>query len=132
VVYLLDTDVVIDHLAEEPRIMALLNDLAPEGLFMSTVTLMEALEGVLEAPEPDARQRLEVLLRGVPLVPIDEAIARQAAEIRHYLRVRRKRVRTRALDIVIAATAVVRGYTLVTRNVKDFRDIPGLTLYEAS
>jgi predicted nucleic acid-binding protein len=38
-------------------------------------------------------------------------------------------MRTRGtVDTLIAATALAGGFDLVTRNVKDFADIPGLTL----
>jgi predicted nucleic acid-binding protein len=35
-------------------------------------------------------------------------------------------VRQRALDLIIAATALEHDLTLVTRNREDFQDIPGL------
>jgi len=53
------------------------------------------------------------------ILPIIEAIARQAGELRGKLQTEGK-VRTQA-DILIAATAKIYGLTLVTRNVKDFQ-----------
>jgi predicted nucleic acid-binding protein len=41
-----------------------------------------------------------------------------------------KRVNQRALDVVIAATAIEYGLTLVTRNITDYADIPDLTLHQ--
>lgn len=52
-------------------------------------------------------------------VSVDQHIARHAGELG----------RTRATklpDLLIAATALELGMPLVTRNVRDFRDIPGL------
>ncbi len=43
-----------------------------------------------------------------------------------------KRVKPRALDLVIAATAFEHGLTLVTQNRDDYKDIPGLKLYQVS
>jgi len=40
-----------------------------------------------------------------------------------------KRVKSRALDLINAAIALERDLTLVTRNVEDYKDIPGLQLY---
>ena len=40
-----------------------------------------------------------------------------------------KRVNSRALDLLIAATALEYDLTLVTRNTEDYGDIPGLKLY---
>jgi predicted nucleic acid-binding protein len=46
------------------------------------------------------------------------------------LRSQNKRVKSRALDLIIAATALEDGLTLVTNNTDDFKDIPDLTLYQ--
>jgi predicted nucleic acid-binding protein len=39
-----------------------------------------------------------------------------------------KRVKSRALDLIIAATALEYGLTLVTKNTEDFKDISDLSL----
>ena len=54
----------------------------------------------------------------------------RAGEIRHALQSSGKRIHNRALDLIIAATAIEYGMTLVTRNIADYRDIPGIQLYE--
>jgi predicted nucleic acid-binding protein len=36
----------------------------------------------------------------------------------------------RGFDILIAATAIEHGLTLVTRNIDDYADIPGIELYQ--
>jgi predicted nucleic acid-binding protein len=41
-----------------------------------------------------------------------------------------KRVNSRALDLIIAATALEYSLTLVTKNTDGFKDIPDLTLYQ--
>ena len=45
--YLIDSDVLIDHLAGATQWTDLLMRLAPEGLAISTVTYMEVLQGCL-------------------------------------------------------------------------------------
>ena len=49
--------------------------------------------------------------------------------MRVQLRSQGRSVRNRALDLLIAATAIQHNLTLVSRNADDYRDIPGLTLY---
>ena len=44
--YLLDTNIIIPHLAEDPATMALITILARDGIAVSTVTLMEAWQGI--------------------------------------------------------------------------------------
>lgn len=60
------------------------------------------------------------------------AVARRCAGLREMLRKQGKRVNQRAFDLLIAATAIEHGLTLVTRNTDDYEDIPGLKLYEPS
>ena len=42
-----------------------------------------------------------------------------------------KRVGQRALDLIVAATAIEHDLVLVTRNVRDYADIPQIKLYES-
>ena len=44
--YLIDSDWVIDHLDDDPDAIALLEELAGEGIAISIVTYMEVLQGV--------------------------------------------------------------------------------------
>lgn len=128
--YLIDSDWTIDHLAEVPEAEQLLAQLAPDGIAISIVTYMEIYEGALRAPDrAQAFRKLDALLSAVPIVPFDSAVARLCAEIRNQLRRQRRRVNSRALDLVIAATALTLNLTLVTRNIRDYSDVQGLVLY---
>ena len=49
--------------------------------------------------------------------------------MREALKRQGKRVRPRALDLLIAATTLHYGLTLVTRNRDDYQDIPALHLH---
>jgi tRNA(fMet)-specific endonuclease VapC len=57
---------------------------------------------------------------GVLVLPFD------LAAISRYDDLRRQRVRIATMDLRIAATALSRGLTLLTRNVRDFGKVPGL------
>lgn len=61
-------------------------------------------------------------------MPVTFEIARRCAEVRADLQRRGRSIRPRALDLLIAATAMEHGLTLVTRNVSDYGDVPGLRL----
>ena len=128
--YLVDTDWLIDHLAQAPAAEALLSELAGEGVAISIISYMEAYQGTLRSPNPaGAQARLQTLANTVPVLPLSIAVAQRCARLREWLRTRGRRVRPRALDLLIAATALEYQLTLVTRNVDDYRDIPGLELY---
>ncbi len=94
---------------------------------------MEVYQGVLRSPDPrQAEQRLDAFLTAVPVLPISRAVARRCAQLREVLLQQGRQsgqVRRRALDLLIAATAMEYGCTLVTHNAEDFKDIPGLGTY---
>lgn len=127
--YLLDSDVLIDYLNEDAETVRIVREYALRGIALSTVAYMEVLEGELDLRSmSEARSRLATLLGDSVILEVDEAIASICAEIRRILRLRGSRVRPRALDLLIAATAIEYKLTLVTRNRADYHDIPGLTM----
>ena len=127
--YLLDSDIVIDHLVDDPEAVRLVARLAPSGLSMSAVSYMEAAQGIGRDTDPAAMAAaLRTLITTVPVLPFATAEASRCAGLRETLRARGRRVTSRALDLIIAGTAVEHGPILVTRNIRDYRDIPGLDL----
>ncbi len=131
--YLIDTDRLIDHLADDPSALQLLTRLADQGIAMSAVSYMELYQGVVQNPDPDAaRAKLERLLSVVPILPFTRDVAETCARIRAELQRMGKRIRPRALDLQIAATAITYGLSLVTGNVDDYDDITELSLYQSS
>jgi predicted nucleic acid-binding protein len=127
--YLIDTDVLSDHLADDPATVQLLQQPVPDGISISMITYMEAYQGVLQSPDPAAAQaKFAAFIAQVPVVPFSHEVARRCAELRLTLKQEGKRVRPRALDLITAATALQHNLTLVTRNLDDYRDIPQLVL----
>ena len=128
--YLIDTDLVIDHLANIPAANKLLDKLAPEGIAISIITYMEAYQGVVRSPNVKAaRAKLQTFRRSVPVLPFSLSVAKRCAILREQLQHEQKRVKSRALDLMNAAIALEHDLTLVTRNVEDYHDIPGLHMY---
>lgn len=129
--YLIDSDVVIDHLADDPAAVWLLDRRAPDGLTISMITYMEVYQGILVSPDPaQAQAKVDAFVAAVPIVPFSAAVARRCARLRGELQQHGKRVRSRALDLLTAATALEHDLTVVTRNLADYEDIPGLALYQ--
>ena len=128
--YLVDTDLVIDHLAHITQANQLLDKLAAEGIAISIITYMEAYQGVVRSSNPqEARAKFQTFRRSVPVLPFSLSVAKRCAALREQLKHEQKRVKSRALDLINAAIALEHDLTLVTRNVEDYQDIPGLELY---
>ena len=131
--YLIDSDWVIDHLDDVPAAVALLDQLAADGIAISIITYMEVFQGRMRSPNPqEAQEKLEQFLAAVPVLPFTPAVAERCASLREMLRTQGKRVNSRALDLLNAAIALEHNLILVTRNLDDYNDIPGLDLYQAT
>lgn len=87
--------------------------------FVSTISVMEifAFSGMSE----QEKKTIDSLLRNVIMTPVSYSIAKRAGELARTRRVGKA-------DLLIAATALELGLPLMTRNVKDFKKIPGLRL----
>lgn len=126
--HLIDTDVVISHLYGriDPSVLP---ELRRGGIAISVLTLMEIAEGIEGGRTPRrARQGFRRFLRGTRVLVVSRAIGERAAAVRLDLRRQRRQVNERVIDILIASTALEHDLTLVTRNIRDYQDIPGLRL----
>jgi predicted nucleic acid-binding protein len=127
--YLIDSDIVIYHLNGQAQAQAFLLRLLNSPVFLSAVTYMEVEEGIaLSSNVALAAQRWQQVQGATVLLPFDQAEAHRAAGIRRQFRSQGLSVRSRPLDIMIAATALENGLTLATNNPADYRGIPGLLI----
>ncbi len=94
------------------------------AVVLSALSLAELQRGLYKDPANTAIRlpRLELLLRAIPVLPFDaaEAYGRIIASLGW--------VKGRDFDRMIAAHALSTASILITENVADFRDIPGLTI----
>jgi len=125
--FVLDTNVVSELRKAasgkaEPRVVAWASSIRPAALFLSVVTLMEIEQGILQLERRDLRQGAVIrhwFVRQVQpafagrVLPIDDTVALRCARL-HVPDPRQER------DALIAATALVHGMTVVTRNTADF------------
>ncbi|HUG16120.1 MAG TPA: type II toxin-antitoxin system VapC family toxin [Thermomicrobiales bacterium] len=129
---LIDTDIVIYHLNDVQPATQLVDRLFDEGIAISAITLMEVLDGLEQARDARSAQlRFDVFAGRVPVIPFVRVEAVIAASVRRALRQQGRRVRPRALDLQIAATALTNDLTLVTNNPSDYQDIRDLRLQHA-
>lgn len=123
--FLLDTNVVSEtrkRARAQPNVMAWLASVPAAELHISAITILELDQGQLAVARRDPTQG-ELLRRWIEqrvltafdgrILPVDLPVVRRCA----LLQVPDRRPVT---DALIAATALVHGLTVVTRNVRDF------------
>ena len=120
--YVLDTNAIIYYTGDEPAAVAVLEPIfaEPVPIYVSTLTELELFSYAHLSVEEEAR--LEAFLPSVQLLPLTSNIARIAGDLR------RLYPRLRSFDSSIAATALFTSSTLITRNVRDFEPIGGLSV----
>ncbi len=127
--YLLDSDVLSSYLDRDADTIFEVENLMLAGVSISIVSYMETYQVTFLGSDTEERQRRHHnALAGMPILDFTVPIARRCAKVRHDLNAAGRRVRSRALDLMIAATALEHGLILVTRNVADYRDIPDLRI----
>jgi predicted nucleic acid-binding protein len=120
---LLDTSVVIDLDVIEPA------DL-PDETSVSALTLAELSAGTHATDDPAERarrqDRLQQLESWVEPLAFDADCAREYGRVYAAVVAAGRQPRRRAVDLLIAATALAAGLPLYTRNADDFRGLEGL------
>lgn len=125
--YLLDTNVISELRKAKsgkanPHVIAWAKDISPAIMFISVITVLELEMGILAVEHRDVKQG--AILRSwmdthvLPafsdrILLVDVAVALRCAKL-HIPNPQSDR------DAIIAATALVHGMTIVTRNVRDF------------
>ncbi len=127
--YLLDTDWAIQALHGRAAAVATLGRLTPHRVAVSVVTLGELHEGAFRSSNPIAHiESLRRFLHPYPMLNLNEPIMQRFGEYRAFLR--RRGALISDFDIIIGATAVHHGLTVLTFNVRHLERIPDVRLYE--
>ena len=125
--YLLDTDWVIHYLHGHTAIVQRLDELQPQGLALSIISLAELYEGVYYSCDPEGDEHdLNDFLRGVTVLGIDEDICKTFGKERGHLRAAGMLIGD--FDIMIAVTALHYNLTLLTNNRRHFERVTGLRM----
>ena len=117
--YLIDANAAVYAMDEgHETLTARIAACQPGEIAISTISFAEVAYGtyVGKPPSPDV---LDAFVEAIPLLAFDEPAARE------YARLPFKRAR---FDRLLAAHALSMGATVITRNLVDFADVPGLTV----
>lgn len=117
--YLLDANCAIYAMIDASnKVSQRLADLSPGEIAISAISFSEVALGT-QNQRPPPPEVLDAFVAAVPILPFDEAAARA------YARLPFKRAR---FDRLLAAHALSIGAIIVTNNVADFSDVPGLRI----
>lgn len=127
--YLIDSDWIVDWLKGRPDAHALFQKLATDPMAVSVVTYGEVYEGIYYGRNrQQIEQAFQQFMRGVTIIPMNRPIAHRYGIIRGDLR--QQGLSIGDPDVMIAATALHRSLTLVTQNLRHFKRIRELMLYQ--
>ncbi|MDZ4683212.1 MAG: type II toxin-antitoxin system VapC family toxin [Saprospiraceae bacterium] len=120
--YLIDSNAVIDYLSGKliPNGMTFMNGVVNAVPKVSVITKIEVLG---YNTSPVAYQILTDFMDDSDILELSESVAIQTIELR-------KQYKIRLPDAIIAATALVHGFELISRNTGDFKNIMGLTVVD--
>lgn len=123
--YLLDTNVLSETRRKQAdeRVIRFISSTEPSVLFLSVLTLGELRKGVAlkGRSDPSAARALGSWVDGLEFSFADRVLGIEAATARLWGELSAQRPRP-VVDTLLAATAVVHGLTLVTRNTADVLD----------
>ncbi|RCR66258.1 type II toxin-antitoxin system VapC family toxin [Larkinella punicea] len=119
--HLLDSNTIIDYLAAKlpPSSMLKMHEIVNGGLFISVISQIEVLGYNTGYTDIDTRNALFIDL--AEIFTLSTEIVQRTIAIR-------KQYKIKLPDAIIAATALVHDFTLITRNSSDFKRIDALRL----
>ena len=135
--YILDSDTLQLYQEEYPNVVGRVHAVAPGDRATSVVTVEEQLSGwYTELRQAKDHKRLAWAYRRlaanirflakIQIVDFDEPAIQRCEEQK------KLKLKVRKMDLRIAAIVLERDAILVTRNVGDFRQVPGLTIEDWS
>lgn len=121
--YLIDTNVLVYYLdGDIPPTNTDVDAIFRDSFVVSVISKIEFLGWSEYLSSPDQLETARRFIGNAKVVSLTDDITETVIDLR-------RRHRTQLPDCIIAATAIVRNATLVTRNTDDFEDM-GVALYD--
>ena len=125
--WLLDTSTIVAALRGHVEVRRRLAAASPDDLTVPSVAVAELVYGAERSTDPmRARLVWREFVEPYVVVPFDRAAAEQHGRLRFALRAQPIGER----DLLIAATALAHGLTVVTGNTREFGRVPGLAVQD--
>lgn len=125
--YTLDTDIVIEFLRGNEKVIKKIRSLPHEtSICITSLTVYELYKGVYLIGERQREQEVEEFIRHVKVFQLEEHIEKRAGKI--YADLRKNGEIISDADILIAAIVLCNDSVLVTNNINHFKRIKNLKI----
>jgi tRNA(fMet)-specific endonuclease VapC len=126
--YALDTNIIIRYLRKDSNISRNFRNAVTENhdIIIPQIVDYEMRRGFCIANAPKKEANYNILIQDCEIVEMDMQSWKYAAQV--YKILYRKGYTVGELDILIGAFCIVNGYTLVTNNTADFKNMDGIIL----
>ncbi|HLC68154.1 MAG TPA: PIN domain-containing protein [archaeon] len=125
--YCLDTDIIAFILRGDEKIKKKISSVDPESISITTITLCELFKGAYKSSR--AKENVSMvhdILRNYNLLSLN--ITSSEIYGMDFIKLEKEGKLTQVLDLMIASIAKANNLILITRNKKDFENIPDLKL----
>jgi len=124
----LDTDVIVHFLRKNEKSVELINKIleSKQKIKITSINEFELWKGIYKIYNKNRENSLKQFLSCIQIMPLDSNSSRKAAEIFQSLESEGNPVD--ALDVMIAAIAIINDESVLTLNRKHFERIKGLKL----
>ena len=130
----LDTSIIVAAERRAGDFTQFLASLGDQPVGLAAITASELLHGLLRATGPAVRARrgafVDAVLDAIPVLPFGLPEARRHAEV--WAELMQEGALIGPHDLLVAATALARGYAVATLNAREFTRVPGLEVVTLS
>lgn len=126
-IYLVDTDVIIDFLKNQKPAIDLFNKISGKSIKISVITYLEIEYGIKKSYHPEKKkEEFNNFINefSIEIIPINVNIVEEFIKLK--INLEKQRQPLADFDLFIAATAISNILSLVTRNTKHFKRIKDL------
>ena len=127
---IIDTNIVVFWEKDPSRVLYYIQGKEEEEFFISVISASELLHGIYRAANPIINARRKAFVEGIltqfPILSIDLLTARTHAQLWANMQATGQMIGLH--DSWIAAQCIARGYSLVTHNIREFQQVPGLVV----
>jgi len=125
--YLIDTDILIHHLMNNPKVVAKFKSTDYDDMATSMINYMELLFGAYHSERKEENlRRIKNFLDNIRIINMNKKSAEIFAQTKAKLKKQRNLIPD--MDMMIASICLANDLILVTNNTKHFQRIEGLSL----